>query len=571
MAPSTPRALGPANPAPTGARPAASARRATASPASVPPASARPATEPPVGTTEPPVAAAGPARDPRDTVVPTGRGGPPGPAAHGRAVGGPGRWGGPLPSRPLRRYGHLLAPAVLALGTGLWGVRREHTLWRDESTTYQVAHRDLGEIVRLLGTADVVHGLYYLLMHALFACWEGGLLALRLPSVLATVAATVGVVLIGRRLTGPGAGLAAGLVFPLLPPVQHYAQEGRSYALVCACVVWGTYLLLRAVARPGRWAWAGYAGVMALACLLHEFAVLALLAHGLTLRCARVSSELRWSWASTGAGVAVLLVPLVVLSQQQAQQVAWIPPPTPTQLATFLALAAAVSAVARVPMGRRGPIGLPALALPMFIVPTALLMGVSFLHPLYVDRYVLYGWLGLALLAGAALDGALRVARRHGPTATGLLCGAVAAVIAVQVPSALALRTPHSRLDDVRGAARVVNELSDPGDGLLFLPYHRREPLMSAPEEFRGLTDLARAQDGPSSGTLWGTKAPAAVIRARMLRMHRIVTLTDPPSRARHNPREALERDVLRRHFTVCERRAVPTMRIVRYARRGQC
>ncbi|WEV28371.1 glycosyltransferase family 39 protein [Streptomyces sp. 71268] len=478
-----------------------------------------------------------------------------------------------LPRRA-RPYALVLLPAVLTLATGLWGLEREHSMWRDESTTYQVAHRDLGEIVRMLGTVDVVHGLYYLLMYAVFDCWDGGLWALRLPSVLAMAGAAAGVALIGRRLAGPRAGLAAGLVFALLPPVQRYAQEGRSYALVCACVVWGTYLLLRAVAGRTRRAWWGYAASMALACLLHEFAVLALLAHGLTLRCARVRGDAFWSWARAAASAAVPLAPLVVVSQQQAQQVAWISAPGVGQVATFLGLAFTAVALARVVRTageRRGRIGLPALALPLFLVPTALLMAASALHPIYVDRYVLYGWLGFALLLGAALDRALRAARARGPATVGLLCGVVAALLVAQVPYALTLRTPDSRLDDTVAAARAVGELSEPGDGLLFLPFHRREPLMSAPDEFHGLRDLAQAQDAFSSGTLWGTELPPATIRARMLRAHRVTVITDPRPSARPSPQEAVERAVLRDHFTVCERRPVRGMRVVRYARPGTC
>ncbi|MFE6779973.1 glycosyltransferase family 39 protein [Streptomyces sp. NPDC057702] len=510
------------------------------------------------GTTTTAAQPATPAAEPRTTGTRTARPG----AARARRL---------RLSRRTRSYALVLLPVVLTLATGVWGLEREHSMWRDESSTYQVAHRDLGEIVRMLGTVDVVHGLYYLLMHAVFACWDGGLWALRLPSVLAMAGAAAGVVLIGRRLAGSRAGLAAGLVFPLLPPVQRYAQEGRSYALVCVCVVWGTYLLLRAVAGATRRAWCGYAAAMAAAALLHEFAVLALLAHGLTLRCARVHGDAFWSWARAAASAALPLAPLVVVSQQQARQVAWISAPGVGQVAAFLGLALAAGALARVPLRRRGRIGLAALALPLFLVPTALLMAASALHPIYVDRYVLFGWLGFALLLGAALDQASRAARRRGPAAVGLLCGASAALLVAQVPYALTLRTPDSRLDDTVAAARAVGELSEPGDGLLFLPFHRREPLMSAPDEFHGLRDLALAQDAFSSGTLWGTELPPAEIRARMLRAHRITLITDPPPSVRPAPREAVERAVLRDHFTVCERRPVRGMRVVRYARPGTC
>ncbi|MFD8290408.1 hypothetical protein ACFV2B_19640, partial [Streptomyces lavendulae] len=145
-------------------------------------------------------------------------------------------------------------------------------MWRDESTTWQVAHRPLTALAGLLARVDAVHGLYYLLMHAVFGLWDGGLWALRLPSVAGAALAAAGVAAVAHRLAGERAALLAGTAYALLPPVQAYAQEGRSYALVAAAVVWATHLMLRE-------RWAAYAAVLLLGCWLHEFAVLALLAH----------------------------------------------------------------------------------------------------------------------------------------------------------------------------------------------------------------------------------------------------------------------------------------------------
>jgi mannosyltransferase len=119
-------------------------------------------------------------------------------------------------------------------------------MWGDESVTYQLAHRDLTQIWRTAQHVDLVHAFYYTIMHEIYGLVGGGLLTLRLPSVLAMSAAAAGVGLLGLRLTGPRAGLLAGLVFPLVPQIQRYTQEGRSYAMVCALVTWATYVLVDA-------------------------------------------------------------------------------------------------------------------------------------------------------------------------------------------------------------------------------------------------------------------------------------------------------------------------------------
>ncbi|RBL84398.1 hypothetical protein DDE05_24125, partial [Streptomyces cavourensis] len=65
-------------------------------------------------------------------------------------------------------------PALWTLALGLWGLSRQNSVWRDEAATWQVARRSTVEITQMLGNVDVVHGLYYLLMHGLFDLFGPG-------------------------------------------------------------------------------------------------------------------------------------------------------------------------------------------------------------------------------------------------------------------------------------------------------------------------------------------------------------------------------------------------------------
>lgn len=256
-----------------------------------------------------------------------------------------------------RRFRFALVPAALSLALGLWGIRRGGSMWRDEVVTYDMAQRSLPDLWTTLGHVDAVHGLYYLLMHALFRL-SGDmdpLLVLRLPSVLATAAAAGTLALLGRRLAGPRAGLLAGITFAVLPPVQRYAQEGRSYAVVCALIVGATYLLVRAADRRTPGAWAAYGAVLLTACLLHEFAVLALPAHLLALPRSARRAALRVALA-----VCTGLAPLSALSMRQSDQVSWIGGLGTGALLGFAALSA-LALTCAAPL-RRGPV--PRLALP---------------------------------------------------------------------------------------------------------------------------------------------------------------------------------------------------------------
>ncbi|WP_328746907.1 glycosyltransferase family 39 protein [Streptomyces sp. NBC_00285] len=503
-----------------------------------------------------------------DTAETLADGGGPGPAAPGAV-------------RPVDRIGRaasVVVPAVAALVSGLWGIGRQDSMWRDESVTYQVAHRSLGDLWGLLHHIDAVHGLYYLLMRAVFVVWDGGPVALRLPSVLASVLAAAGVGAIGARIAGPRSGTLAGLVFALLPVTQMYAQEGRSYALVTAGVIWATYFFVRATDAPGtraRW-WTAYGLTLALACWLHEFAALAPLAHGLTLWWSRVPRPVWRGWAITGVCVAVSVLPLAVASAGQAEaQLGWLGRPSAGMWLQFLAISAAGALLCRFP-GRRGSAQatvLARLALPLLIAPTGLLMAISLVKPWYVDRYVLYTMAGLALPAGAALSRAIGLRHRLAPAARALTAGlSVAVAVAVLLPWSLLVRSPESRKDDVVAVASTVERAAREGDGVLFMPSRRREWLLSYRKVYGRLDDLALAASPAASRTLQGTELPAAEIRRHILASDRVIALMDPPGQPLDPfSQEEVKRKTLRTSFEVCERIPVQGAQVVVYARPGHC
>ncbi|MEU2790193.1 glycosyltransferase family 39 protein [Streptomyces sp. NPDC007100] len=459
---------------------------------------------------------------------------------------------------------------------GLWGIRRQGSMWRDEAVTYDMAHRTLAELWPTLQTVDAVHGLYYVLMRGWFLVFDGGVVALRLPSVCAMAVAAAGVTLLGRELAGRRAGLFAGFVFVLLPMVQQYAQEGRSYALVCALVVWSTYLLVRVAARPSRRLWAGYAALSLAACLMHEFAVLVLPAHGAAVVLSGLPRPVRRAWCLVAGAVIVALVPLALFSMGQSEQLSWLQWPNPVQLVTFTVLVLGGLLCSRVPVGRAGlrRLRLRPVALPLLILPTALLVLLSQLKPMYVDRYVLYYVTGFALLAGAALDWVLRPAGHRGQTRRRLLFRSTALALAVTllVPVNVFLRSPQSRTDDAIAVTGAVKELSSPGDGLLFQPARRRVWAAAAPHEFLRLSDLALDQSPVASHTLYGTELSGDRIHARMLAARRIVAVGDAKGQpADQTDQEIAKRATLSASFQVCKTLNTRGAQVTLYARPGHC
>lgn len=434
-------------------------------------------------------------------------------------------------------------------------------MWRDEAVTYDMARRTLPDLWATLAQVDAVHGLYYLLMHGLFRLLGGvdPLLLLRVPSVLATAAACGLLALLGRRLVGPWAGMFAGIVLALLPPVQRYAQEGRSYAVICMLIAWASYLLIRAAEQRTTRAWAVYGAVLLIACLLHEFAVLALPAHLVALpRAARRTG------IPTAVAVCTALAPLAVVSMRQSEQVSWIGGLGAGEILGFAGVTVLGLACAAALRGQF----VARLGLSLLVLPGLVLMLLSLIKPLYVDRYVLYGHLGTALLVGAALD---RLVRARGRIRAMALVAAGSAVLAL-LPVTLQLRTPQSRTDDLPAIAATVRTLGADAEGVLYMPARRRVWSLPDPGSVRGLYDLALDRDPVTSHTLYGTEATAAVIRARMLATDRILAVRDPAGQPLdQDARESVKRQVLAASFEECATREVQGARVTVYARRGRC
>ena len=243
---------------------------------------------------------------------------PGGRAAEGSGTGRePGFDGGPVWLR--------LIPSAVMLGLALWRITGP-SYWRDEGATLAAVQRPFPQLVRMLGHVDAVHGVYYMIMWPLVRVAGPGELVTRLPSAVALAVAAGLVAALGRRLVSPAAGLAAGLVFAVLPQVSLYAQDARSYAMVTALGAAGSYLLLRAIGAPGRrrgWL-TGYAACLGAMGALNIFGILLLAAHAVSvaLACLRQPApaarlRLARGWLAAAVAAVILASPVLTLGIEQ--------------------------------------------------------------------------------------------------------------------------------------------------------------------------------------------------------------------------------------------------------------
>src|SRR5947199_255410 len=131
----------------------------------------------------------------------------------------------PAPSGGWRRlrgwpFWELALPPLLTLAVVTWQIKGP-SYWRDEGATLSAVTRPAGDLLRMLGHADAVHGVYYLVVWVVVRVFGMAELVTRLPSAVAMAVAAIAVAGIGRRLISRRAGLLAGLVFAALPEVSR--------------------------------------------------------------------------------------------------------------------------------------------------------------------------------------------------------------------------------------------------------------------------------------------------------------------------------------------------------------
>ncbi|WP_433382050.1 glycosyltransferase family 39 protein [Streptosporangium sp. CA-115845] len=365
---------------------------------------------------------------------------------------------------------------------GLWRIDGP-SYWADEGVSVSIASRPLADLPTVLRHMDLVHGLYYVLLHLVSSIAGTGETAMRLPSVVATTAGTAVLAALGRRVASPATGLFAGLIYALLPVVSRYAQEARQYALVSALVIGATYLLVLAIdADQGRRRlrlWTVYTIMLVITAWLHLYALFILPAHAVMLICRHPRGA--WvRWIVSAAAACALTAPLALVAWTQFGLVSWLPRPS---LATARHLgwlvfggnpAVIVTITALAVLGMGAPIRpmVRIVALPWLVVPSGLMVAISLIsQPIFYPRYVLHCVAALALAAGVGMARIATWTAHRMPAATYLIPAALLAVLtALTGPSQVAIRESLSRPDNLRALAHTLRDGARPGDAVLYVP-----------------------------------------------------------------------------------------------------
>jgi len=331
--------------------------------------------------------------------------------------------------RDLRGWGVIAGPAVLAAVLSLIGLSGR-SLGFDEGATASIAAQHGAALWRAIAHDGGNMSGYYLLMHGLVSTFGNGLVVLRLPSVIATVATVALIGLIAERLFADRrVSLAAGVLAAVSLPLLYWGQTARGYALMVAFACAAMLAFIALVDGSGRRGpWVGFVVAMTLAMYCSFVAALVIPAQVLALLARRGAAR---RYGSALAAIAVLCAPLAILAIRRGSgQLFWVQPPSrmvdtqvlqsltsaglqpvfhhsfTTKALMWVTLAAVAALVAdTVVRWRRGEaVWGMGLVLCWCVLPAALTFLYSVIsHPIFVPRNVLMSTPAVALAFAPSL------------------------------------------------------------------------------------------------------------------------------------------------------------------------
>ena len=377
-------------------------------------------------------------------------------------------------------------------------------MFADEGATLYSAHLSWANLWAQSQHVDRVLLPYYVLVHFWLAV-SGNIAWVRALSLFAFFGTIVLIGWTGMRLAGRWCGIIASVLTATSTILVEKSLNARPYELSTFLVVLCAVFLFRWLedSRP-RWLWA-FTILALLATAMQLFSLLApvsMLFGVLVVRPGLIAQRLRALFAPIVV-LGTLSCAWVVACIGEVGQVNWIANettetrlfeelrgPVVGQLYDFVLVALAVVIVTKLALvwnggGRRGVVErvsqdreILGLTLCWAVIPTLILSIVSFVHPIYSDRYVSASAPAVALLAGFVcvrtfantLDPARssnRTADRRTRIRIASGIGAAAAVLLVigYIASASELQ------EDLQGPAEYAAQYWEPGD-VIALPDH---------------------------------------------------------------------------------------------------
>lgn len=329
---------------------------------------------------------------------------------------------------------------ILLLATALrfYGATTS-AIWCDEGSSLMLSAYSFAGIWAH-AAHDVHPPLYFLVLHGWIALFGDGLLSIRTLSVLPGIATVLLGLWLVRLIATRRAALLAGVMLALLPIGVRYSQEVRMYSLLGMWLIAATVALVYWVKAPHKKRYlVVYTLLMTAAFYTHYFTAFCVIVHWSYLLMSRQGAGMlikQPAWWIANASIVVLFLPWVPgfidLLQHMDElktggDVAWEPPvdarslpamfwqiliqdegehlPWPLfWLAPLIFLEGAVWTALRDPT----PYKFHALVVIYTVLPIVMIYALSFVTPLFIERYVMFAALGLPMIIAIAVDRLLK-------------------------------------------------------------------------------------------------------------------------------------------------------------------
>jgi len=383
------------------------------------------------------------------------------------------------------------APSLLVLGITAVGIGlrlyllTQRNFWDDEAASVIFVQLPWRSFLKTISNYEANMSFYYVLLRGWLHLGDSEAV-IRGLSVLFGTAAIPAAYALGRRLFGERVGIVSAALSAVNMFQIRYSQEARGYSLVMLLSIVSTYYFLRAMEMPRQKRyWFAYVMASALGVYTHIFFYLVVAAQWLSLGLIRLRTHLQTIlW--TLAGFLLLTAPmnLFLLTKNQGQ-VNWIPRPSFQLLFDFVnlftgyggsALLVIVGALCLIAVftrdrGSQGEGGSlnerwrVNLVVSWLVFPILSTVVISFLRPIFYDRFMAICAPALPLLAAKGLVDLERVFPR-------LRVVFPATLILVLGLSVRGIRryeeSPASRGDPWQLATGYVLAGERPGDAVFF-------------------------------------------------------------------------------------------------------
>ncbi|MEX5594492.1 glycosyltransferase family 39 protein [Pseudomonas orientalis] len=303
-------------------------------------------------------------------------------------------------------------------------------IWGDEGSSLLLGEYALADLW-FHAAHDVHPPLYFVLLRGWIEVFGDSIWSIR------SMSAIPGAVVVGlgiwltRQLSTRRAALLAGILLALLPTAVRYSQEVRMYSLLGVWLLGATLALVYWLRQPERTRYlAAYVLLMSAGFYTHYFTALCVLVHWAYLGLHSSGPRLitRPAWWVANATIVVLYLPwlpnLLDLVQHVEQlkvggDIGWEEPVNLLSLPSmiwqfvlqdegvdfwaplFWTFPLLLGAVVWVTAWRNPGARLPAL---FFLLPLLLVYGVSFISPVFIERYLTVYALGLPIVLAMAID-----------------------------------------------------------------------------------------------------------------------------------------------------------------------